>query len=250
MDLINIFTKLNENQLARYFEPKPGIFVAESEKVISRALIAGYEPIAFLKDSKLKTNIITGDKPLIEADENLIKEIRGFELTGGILCAMKRKELPLASEICKDAKRIAVLEDVENPTNVGAIFRSAAAFDIDAILLTKDSADPLYRRSARVSMGNVFNIPWTIIEDTKEIDVLEFKKASMALVDNSISISDESLKKEDKLAILLGNENNGLKTDTINRSDYVVKIPMSHGVDSLNVAAASAVAFWELCKHA
>jgi len=252
------YMRLTENQLARINEPAPGVFVAESAKVIGRALEAGYEPESFLigengmDDPEIRSLLESGDAKaavIYTLSEEDIRTLRGFEMTGGLLSVMKRKVMPDMSQLCRGMKRIAVLEDVENPTNVGAIFRSAAAFDIEAVLLTKDCADPLYRRSARVSMGNVFNIPWTYIEKTSDVHTLDFKIASMALREDNLCVDDIKLKKADKLAIVMGNENNGLCDETLSISDYVVKIPMSHGVDSLNVAAASAVAFWEICHN-
>jgi len=251
------YMRLTENQLARINEPAPGVFVAESVKVISRAIEAGYEPVSFLigesqfNDAEIRSwieGVKTGD--IFVVGDEVIKSMRGFEMTGGVLCCMKRGILPDAAKLCKDMKRIAILEDVENPTNVGAIFRSAAAFDIEAVLLTRDCADPLYRRSARVSMGNVFNIPWTYIDSVLKVRNLGFKIAAMALREDNVCVDDKILKDADKLAIVMGNENNGLQDETLAESDYVVKIPMSHGVDSLNVAAASAVAFWEICHNA
>jgi len=264
------YMRLTENQLARIYEPAPGVFVAESAKVIKRALEAGYEPESFLVSESVLNELESGksesgeseiselrtgiegahDAVIFLVGDDLIRSLRGFEMTGGVLSVMKRKVYPSAKELCGNMHRIAILEDVENPTNVGAIIRSAAAFDIEAVLLTLDCADPLYRRSARVSMGNVFNIPWTYIDKVSDIRTLSFKIASMALREDNVCVDDARLKKEDRLAIVMGNENKGLRDETIAESDYVVKIPMSHGVDSLNVAAASAVAFWEICHNA
>lgn len=254
---LDIYARLNEAQLLHYNEPDLGIFIAESPLVIERALKAGYEPISALvsREDVGKTLSIIGDCPVYVAPEEELSKITGFKLTRGMLCAMKRKQYPSLVDVCKNAKRVALLEDVVNPTNVGAIFRSAAALNMDAVILTKSCADPLYRRSARVAMGTVFQIPWTYIdcEDLAEDGFLQFrelgfKTVSMALKENSYSIDDEALAKEEKLVILLGTEGMGLKDKTIAASDYTVMIPMSHGVDSLNVAAASAVAFWELGK--
>ena len=255
---VAIYNSLNENQLKKIYEPKLGLFIAESPKVIVRALDAGYEPVSALVEDRLLTGEMgeilpgLGDIPVYTSTENVLSRITGCKLTRGALCAMRRKELPAPEDIVKDASRIVVLEDVENPTNVGAIFRSAAALNIDAVILTGGCSDPLYRRAIRVSMGNVFQVPWTFIGDEwyeDGISVLHrlgFKSAAMALVDNCVSIDDEKLAKEEKLAIIMGTEGEGLRKKTISDSDYVVKIPMSKGVDSLNVAAASAVTFWEL----
>lgn len=253
---LDIYARLLENQLRHIYEPGEGLFVAESPVVVERALAAGYEPESFLIEEKEAENekirglihAFEDRVPVYTADRMILQQIPGFHLTRGLLCAMKRKPLPDAAEICRDARRICVLENVQNPTNVGAIIRSAAALGIDAVLLTAGSSDPLYRRAARVSVGTVFQIPWTFIPDVKVVRELGFRTVSMALRKNSVDISDERLKKEKKLAILMGSEETGLSDRTIDESDYVVKIPMDHGVDSLNVAAASAVAFWELSK--
>ena len=253
---LDIYARLLENQLRRIYEPKEGLFVAESPVVVERALAAGYEPVSFLLEEKEAENekiaeMIRAYKdtvPVYTADTDTLRQIPGFNLTRGLLCAMKRKPLPKAEEICRDARRICVLENVQNPTNVGAIIRSAAALGMDAVLLTAGSSDPLYRRAARVSVGTVFQVPWTFIPDVQAVRNLGFKTVSMALRKNSVELTDEKLKKEERLAILMGSEETGLSDQTIEESDYVVKIPMDHGVDSLNVAAASAVAFWELCK--
>ena len=258
---LDIYARLNKNQLAHYFEPALGLFIAESPNVIERALNAGYEPLSFLMERK---NIDKEMKHILErcenvpvytADLDVLTKLTGFHLTRGALCAMRRREYPSVEEICKDAKRIAILENVVNPTNVGAIFRSAAALHMDAVLLTPGCSDPLYRRASRVSMGTVFQVPWTYIGNRSSdwpnpllntIKELGFKTAAMALSDHSVSIDDPDLMKEEKLAIILGTEGDGLAEATIADCDYTVKIPMSHGVDSLNVAAASAVAFWQL----
>lgn len=260
---LDIYARLNENQLRTYYEPKPGIFIAESPNVIERALNAGYEPVSMLIEKnqlngpaeKLIDRI--GQMPVFTAETEVISKLTGFALTRGLLCAMKRKVLPSVSDICANARRIAVLENVMNPTNVGAIFRSAAALGMDAVLLTSGCSDPLYRRASRVSMGTVFQIPWTFIGE-KEADwpvsgiqtlkQLGFQTAAMALSDIAIDIDDAKLAKAEKLAIILGTEGDGLSDKTIADCDYTVCIPMSHGVDSLNVAAASAVAFWQLGK--
>ena len=254
---LNIYTKLNEVQLLRYYEPKEGIFIAESPNVIARALAAGYEPLSILMDESeglgpLEWVTTQWPKlPIYAVPNSVLKEMRGFALTRGLLCAMRRKELPTVAELVRDCRRIAVLEDVVNPTNVGAIFRSAAALNIDAVLLTPACCDPLYRRSARVSMGTVFQIPWTFFPDNNYMATLQelgYKTVAMALKKDSYSIDDPTLKAEPKLAIFLGTEGEGLKNETIDACDYTVMIPMTHGVDSLNVAAASAVSFWELGK--
>ena len=260
---LHIYSKLSEVQLMRLYEPKPGLFIAESPKVIMRALDAGCIPVSFL----VENTHITGeaapvlarcpDTPVYTAEYNVLVNLTGYALTRGMLCAMYRPPLPTVEEICANAHRIAVLENVVNPTNVGAIFRSAAALNMDAVLLTKGCSDPLYRRALRVSMGTVFQVPWTFIENKNSVwpedgirclKNLGFKTAAMALDDNSVSIDNAKLMSEDKLAIILGTEGDGLSTSTIADCDYTVKIPMSHGVDSLNVAAASAVAFWQLGK--
>ncbi len=248
----------NEVQLLRYFEPHEGLFIAESPKVIRRALEAGYEPVSLLLSQKLLDSkagdIIKalGERPVYTAPDDVLTSLTGFKLTQGALCAMRRKKLPSAADIAKNARRIAVLEDICNQTNVGAIFRSAAALGIDAVLLTPACSDPLYRRSVRVSMGTVFQIPWAYLDSSSPdyVDSLHkmgFKTAAMALRHNTIDIADKRLKDEQHLAIILGTEGEGLKEQTIDKSDYTIKIPMSHGVDSLNVAAASAVAFFALC---
>lgn len=258
---LDIYARLTEVQLLRFYEPKPGLFIAESPKVIERALDAGYEPVSFLVEKKHiageAKDILARckDIPVYTAAFDVLTELTGFQLTRGMLCAMHRMQLPSVGEVCAGAHRIAVLEDVVNPTNIGAIFRSAAALNIDAVLLTPACSNPLYRRAIRVSMGTVFQIPWTFLEhtDTKEpgscmkhLQSLGFKTAAMALSDDSVSIDDPQLMAEDKLAIVLGTEGDGLTATTIANCDYTVRIPMSHGVDSLNVAAASAVAFWQL----
>lgn len=253
---LDVYARLTENQLLFRDEPEKAMFIAESPKVIERALSGEYEPISFLvEDKHLDTqakDIIDScsDVPVYTASFDVLANLTGFKLTRGMLCAMRRKPLRLVSEVCSSATRIAVMENVVNPTNVGAIFRSAAALGIDAVLLTPACSDPLYRRSARVSMGTVFQIPWTYTEnDTDYLAALKslgFKAAAFALTDNSVSIKNPNLKSEEKLAIILGTEGEGLSDETIAGCDYTVKIPMSHGVDSLNVAAASAVAFWEL----
>ena len=256
---LQVYTSLNEAQLLHYYEPASGIFIAESPKVIERALDFGCEPISILMEQKdLDTsgkNIVKQcqDTPVYTAKLEVLEQITGYKLARGMLCAMHRPAMPSAEEICKNARRIAVLENVVNPTNEGAIFRSAAALFMDAVLLTPGCSDPLYRRASRVSMGTVFQVPWTYIpkgdwaENSMEtLKKLGFCTAAMALSDRSVSIADPALSQEEKLAIILGTEGDGLAASTIAACDYTVKIPMSHGVDSLNVAAASAVAFWQL----
>lgn len=256
---LDIYTRLSEVQLLRYLEPKPGIFIAESPIVVERALAAGYHPISVLMDEEELPEQQAlldrcGDIPVYTAKFDILTQITGFKLTRGMLCAMDRKNLPKAGALCGNMHRIAVLEDVMNPTNVGAIFRSAAALGMDAVLLTHGCADPLYRRAIRVSMGTVFQIPWTYLpkssEDTAQVlHALGFPCVAMALRDDSCEICDPRFEKLNKLAVILGTEGEGLRQETIIHSDYTVKIPMTHGVDSLNVAAASAVAFWELAKR-
>lgn len=262
---LDVYARLNENQLLNRHEPEKGLFIAESPKVIERALQAGCFPVSLLLEQKhidgeAKEILAICDSrnpglPVYTADLPVLTQITGFKLTRGCLCAMRRPPLPDVREICKNARRIAILESVMNPTNVGAIFRSAAALHIDAVLMTPASSNPLYRRAIRVSMGTVFQIPWTWIgkEDAswpeqgmKQLQEMGFKTVAMALTDDSVSIDDPELMNEDRLAIILGTEGDGLAPATIANCDYTVKIPMSHGVDSLNVAAASAVAFWQL----
>lgn len=254
---LDIYARLTEVQLLNREHPEKGMFIAESPKVIGRALDAGYEPVSILVEDKHiegeAKEIIArcGDIPIFTAAFEVLKELTGFPLTRGLLCAMRRKPLLSTEEICASAQRIAVLEEVMNPTNIGAIIRSAAALNIDAVLMTNGCSNPLYRRAIRVSMGTVFQIPWTFVGENwaEELKKLGFKTAAMALCDDTLSIDDERLEKEEKLAIVLGTEGDGLAAKTIAGCDYTVKIPMAHGVDSLNVAAASAVAFWELRKR-
>lgn len=261
---LDIYARLNEVQLLRYYEPYGGLFIAESPKVIERALDFGCEPVSLLLESKHlegeAKHILdrVGDIPIYTASLDVLTKLTGFQLTRGALCAMKRPELPTVQEVCAGAKRIAVLENVVNPTNVGAIFRSAAALNMDAVLLTPACSNPFYRRAIRVSMGTVFQVPWTYIGDEKVkwpedgmriLKQMGFKTAAMALKTDSVSIDDQNLMDEEKLAVILGTEGDGLTDCTIADCDYTVMIPMSHGVDSLNVAAASAVAFWQLGKR-
>lgn len=257
---LDVYARTSEVQLLRYYEPEPGLFIAESPKVIERALNAGYEPLSFLvehKDLEAEAKQILErypEIPVYTAEYDVLVGMTGYALARGMLCAMKRRRLPSVEGICHNTSRIAILENVVNPTNIGAIFRSAAALHMDAVLLTSGCSDPLYRRAARVSMGTIFQIPWTYFdkksswpeEGMKSIQNLGFKTVAMALRDDSFSIDDPKLLAEEKLAIVLGTEGDGLASQTIADCDYTVKIPMSHGVDSLNVAAASAVAFWEL----
>ena len=258
---LDIYTRLTEAQLRNRLEPEKGIFIAESPKVIQRALDAGYIPLSLLTERKhidgQAREIISqcGEVPVYTGESGLLAELTGYRLTRGVLCAMRRPEYPAVENVCSGARRIAVLEGIVDTTNIGAIFRSAAALGVDAILVTPTCCDPLNRRSVRVSMGTVFQVPWTRIGTSPDdwphpgIDILHslgFKTAAMALTDNSVSIDNDNLMSEKKLAIILGTEGDGLAQSTIADCDYTVKIPMSHGVDSLNVAAASAVAFWQL----
>lgn len=264
MPELNLYNQLSEVQLLRFFEPHGGLFIAESPKVIERALDAGCRPYSLLLEKKHiegeAREIIKRckDVPVYTAEPELLSHLTGFPLTRGALCAMYRSKLPGIEEICQNARRIAILENVVNPTNVGAIFRSAAALNIDAVLLTSGCSDPLYRRSIRVSMGTVFQVPWTYVGTKQDswpepaltkLREMGFKTAAMALKQDSVSIDDENLLSEEKLAIILGTEGDGLAAETIADCDYTVMIPMTHGVDSLNVAAASAVAFWQLGKR-
>jgi tRNA G18 (ribose-2'-O)-methylase SpoU len=251
---LDIFARKTENQLLNREHPAEGIFIAESPKVVERALDAGYEPVALLVEDRHidgeARGILerVGDAPVYTASFEVLKQLTGFPLTRGVLCAMRRKELPPLEEILAGATRIAVLENVMNPTNVGAIFRSAAALGMDAVLLTPGSSNPLYRRCIRVSMGTVFQVSWTFAPDNwqEELKRLGFATAALALRDDTLSIRDPRLAAEEKLALVLGTEGDGLADGTITNCDYTVKIPMTHGVDSLNVAAASAVAFFQL----
>jgi len=258
---LDVYARLTENQLVNRADPENGLFIAESPIVIERALDAGCVPVSLLMERKHIENqakeVIArcGDIPVYTSTLDILTKLTGFKLTRGVLCAMRRPKLPTVGQVCAGAKRIAVLENIMNPTNVGAIFRSAAALNMDAVLLTPSCSNPLYRRSVRVSMGTVFQVPWTYLgEESSQwpdpgietLRSLGFKTAAMALCDDSVSIDDPALMAEDKLAIVLGTEGDGLAETTIAKCDYTVKIPMSHGVDSLNVAAASAVAFWQL----
>lgn len=267
---LELFSNTPENILAHYYEPEPGLFLAESLKVLERAVAAGFEPVSALIEDRCleEVKVTLGERPdmtVYVAPYETLKQMTGYNMTGGVLCLMKRKMLPSIQSICEGARRIAILDDVTNPTNVGAIFRNAAALGIDAVLLTTNSCDPLYKRAVRVSMGTVFQIPWTVIGDRKALpdgarvewpeqgfEMLHnmgFATVAMALDDRAIGINDKALRQEEKLAILLGSEGYGLEKATIDACDYTVMIPMSHEVDSLNVAAASALAFWELGKN-
>ena len=251
---LDVYARLSENQLLNREFPEKGMFIAESPKVIERALDAGYEAVSCLMEKKHidgeGKDILSriGNVPVYCAEFEVLTQLTGFKLTRGMLCAMKRKPLPTVKEICENKRRIVILDKVMNPTNVGAIIRSAAALGMDAVILTEGCSDPLYRRAARVSMGTVFQIDWTFTADESfdEIRALGFKTVAMALKDNSVSINDPRLSAENKLAIIMGTEGDGLSDSTISDCDYTVKIPMYHGVDSLNVAAASAVAFYQL----
>ena len=294
MPELMIYDSRSEVRLRRYFEPEPGFFIAESRKVIRRALDAGYEPLSLLFDRRL---LLAEEKeteeilnrcaavPVYTAGEDVLAQLTGFPLTQGVLCAMRRRPLPEDAEVCAGASRIAVLENITNQTNIGAVFRSAAALGFDAVLLTEGCCDPLYRRAIRVSMGTVFQIPWTYLDDTSGVSCsresggaasvscsresggaagvscsqesdrasyvsrlreMGFATVAMALKENAVRLDDPRLAAEEKLAVLLGNENAGLRASTIAACDYTVRIPMAHGVDSLNAAAAGAVVFWQL----
>lgn len=262
-----IYAKLTENELKHYYEPCGGLFMAESPVVILRALEAGYEPVSLLLEEGLEEREemrrIFGileersvsrnrEIPVYSASASLLRQLTGYPMTRGALCAMRRKPLPSPEELCRNARRIAVLEEVMNPTNTGAIIRSAAAMGMDAVLLTPGCSDPLFRRAVRVSVGTVFQIPWTWLSgkeagtDLTRLSAMGFRTAAMALCDGAADVDDPRIGAEERLAVILGSEGPGLRRQTIDGSDYVVKIPMAHGVDSLNVAAASAVAFWTL----
>ena len=258
---LDVFARLTEAQLRNRLEPEKGVFIAESPKVILRALQGGYQPVSLLMERRQiegqasELIPLCGEIPIYTADREILEKLTGYQLTRGVLCAMRRPPLPTVEDVCAGAHRVAILESIVDPTNVGAIFRSAAALNMDAVLVTPTCCDPLYRRAVRVSMGTVFQIPWTRIGSTpadwpqagiRQLHDLGFKTAAMALSDDSVSIDDPKLLAEDKLAIVLGTEGDGLSRHTIADCDYTVRIPMSHEVDSLNVAAASAVAFWQL----
>ena len=257
---LTVYAELSERQLATIYEPEEGLFIAESPKVIERALDGGYEPVSFLaeKGQLAEAEEILDrmeDVPIYVAPDEILTKLTGYHLTRGLWCTMRRRTLPTIEEVCQRAKRIAILEEVVNPTNVGALFRCAAALGMDAVILTGGCSDPLYRRASRVSMGTVFQIPWTMLskkdgvwpeQAMKTLKEMGFKTAAMALREDSVGIDDPQLNSEEKLAIVLGTEGDGLAGDTIADCDYTVMIPMAHGVDSLNVAAAGAVAFWQL----
>ena len=252
---VEVFSTLTEAQLRNRLDPQRGIFIAESPKVIRVALQAGYEPVALLCERRHiegdARDIISQcpDIPVYTGSRQLLALLTGYTLTRGVLCAMRRKPVRSAADVCSDARRIVVIQGVVDTTNIGAIFRSAAALGIDAVLLTRDSCDPLNRRAVRVSMGSVFLVPWTWLDaPVASLRELGFRTAAMALSDDSIALDNPQLKGEGRLAIIMGTEGDGLPPATIAESDYVVRIPMAHSVDSLNVAAAAAVAFWELCK--
>lgn len=261
---LDVYARLTEAQLLNKDRPEEGLFIAESPKVVTRALDAGYESVSMLVEDchvegEAKELIKRCPEiPVYTAPFEVLTQLTGYKLTRGLLCVMRRKPLPTVQDVCKEARRIAVLENVMNPTNVGAVIRSAAALNMDAVLLTPGCSNPLYRRAIRVSMGTVFQIPWTFLEEEETgnwptegmayLKELGFRTASMALRHESVEIGDNQLRREKKLAVLLGTEGEGLMEATIRNSDYTIKIPMTHGVDSLNVAAASAVAFWELGK--
>ncbi len=280
LPFLELFFSSSEGRLMHYYEPDPGLFVVESPMVIERALAAGYEPNSFMMIDSLAeemcerfeeimktTGTLTAPEidpskhdedtkvPVYISDYETIADMTGVNITRGVLAIMGRRKLPDISEVLKEKKKVAIFDDVENPTNVGALFRSAAALGIEAVVLTGDSSDPLYRRASRVSVGTVFSIPWTKLDKKtssgdymSELHAMGYKTVAMALTDRTISIEDESLKQEDKLAILLGNEGYGLSDEVVSGCDYVVKIPMENGVDSLNVAVAGSIAFWELTR--
>lgn len=255
---LDIYARLTENQLVNRAEPENAMFIAESPVVIERALDAGCVPLSFLMEQKHVQGKAQGllsrcaeDIPVYAAALDTLTQLTGFHLTRGMLCAMRRPRLPAVEELCENARRVAVLENVMNPTNIGAIFRSAAALGVDALLLTQAGSDPLYRRAVRVSMGTVFQLPWTYLPGTRPwpelLRELGFKTVAMALRGDSLDIADKRLVAQEKLAIALGTEGDGLASSSISDCDFTARIPMTHGVDSLNVAAASAVAFYQLC---
>ena len=249
---LDVYARLTEAQLLNREHPEQGLFIAESPKVIERALDAGAEPVSFLMEDRhveIQAKEILarcGQTPVYTAPFDVLTQLTGYQLTRGMLCAMRRPPLPTVEAVCKNTRRVAVLENVMNPTNVGAIFRSAAALGMDAVLLTPACTNPLYRRAIRVSMGTVFQVPWTWVDGVETLKALGFACAAMALRDDCVSVRDPRLQAEEKLAVVLGTEGDGLTDATIQACDYTIKIPMAHGVDSLNVAAASAVAFWQL----
>lgn len=258
---LDVYARLTEAQLRNRLEPEKGVFIAESPKVILRALDAGYQPVSFLMerrhiDGQAAELIARCNVPVYTAAREVLAQLTGYALTRGVLCAMRRPVLPAAEDICRGKRRVAVLENIVDSTNIGAIFRSAAALGVDALLLTPSCSDPLNRRAVRVSMGTAFQVPWTYLGDAPadwpeaglaRLHAMGFRTAAMALRDDSVRIDDAALAAEKQLAIVLGTEGDGLSPQTIASCDYTVRIPMLHGVDSLNVAAAGAVAFWELC---
>lgn len=260
---LDIYARLTENQLLHYYEPSGGLFIAESPKVVGRALDAGCEPVsALVEDRHIEGEAKCvleklGDIPVYTAPFQVLASLTGYKLTRGMLCAMRRPALPSVQEICRNARRVVILENVMNPTNIGSVFRSAAALNMDGIILTKGCSDPLYRRASRVSMGTVFQIPWTYMDAAvswpdpgiSSLNKMGFRTVAFALRNDSVSIDDPVLMAEEKLAVIMGTEGDGLAAETMAACDYTVKIPMAHGVDSLNVAAASAIAFWQLGKH-
>lgn len=260
---LDVYARLTENQLRNRLEPEKGVFIAQTQKVVEYALKSGYEPISMLAEASQFANQtheilpLLWDTPIYIAEQSLLKQLTGYALTRGILCAMRRRPLPDMQQLCANAQRIAVLDGIVDGTNVGAIIRSAAALGMDAVLVTSTCCDPLNRRAVRVSMGTVFQIPWTIVQSgpkgssqpwVSALHQMGYKIAAMALRQDSVSLEDRSLLEQPKLAVVLGGEGWGLSENTIESCDYTVLIPMSHGVDSLNVAAASAVAFWQLRK--
>ena len=250
---VDIFSTLTEAQLRNRLEPEKGLFIAESPKVIRVALDAGYEPMALLCERRHimgdAADIIArcGDIPVYTGERQLLAQLTGYTLTRGVLCAMRRRPLPSVEEVCRDARRVVIIDGVVDTTNIGAIFRSAAALGIDGVLMTTNACDPLNRRAIRVSMGSVFLLPWTWLDrPLTDLHQLGFRTVAMALTDNSVAVDDHTLVTEPRLAIIMGTEGDGLPHETITSADYVARIPMAHGVDSLNVAAAAAVAFWSL----
>lgn len=258
------YVRLTEAQLKNRLHPEDGLFIAESPKVIGYALDAGFEPVSLLMerrhiDGKAAALLArVGDIPVYTAEEALLRDLTGYPLTRGVLCAMRRRPLPPVEAVCRNARRVAVLEGIVDTTNIGAIFRSAAALGVDGVLLTPTTCDPLNRRAVRVSMGTVFQVPWTRIGKTpadwpeaglRRLAALGFRTVALALSDDSLDIDDPSLLAHPRLAMVLGTEGDGLASDTVARCDYTARIPMAHGVDSLNVAAAGAVAFWTLCRN-
>ncbi len=260
--LVSLYNSRAETRLRHYYEPEPGLFIAETPMVIERALKAGYEPFSVLGEEKILNENLglfancADDLPVRVCTDDILKEIAGYKLARGLMCAMRRKVLPSLTDVCSGAFRVVLMEEVQNPTNIGAIFRSAAALGMDAVLLTKGCSDPLYRRASRVSMGNVFQIPWTFFDErlsagdrVRCLKSLGYRTLAMALTDDSVPLGSFSVREEDRIAVIMGTESTGLSTETLHECDTVIRIPMQNGVDSLNVAAASAVAFWELRKR-